>query len=643
MHNSSNNTPQKLDQSTNGVDDSRMMTIDYLRARLHSERLISKAAKEKSDELEKKVKDLEEQLKVVTLQRKRAEKTALVVLSYLDSIGINDISEAYESDSNEEESEWESNMETNINDELESSKIKGNGKESSGSEHDSTRSSSRSLSWKGRKESTRLLKKSVDSPTQTRTNLALLNSLPRHRLGKSCRQIRRRELRSTIEQSRNDSSNSNAQAVNGLECLNCYLNGLDFSNQESKKSPEKSTERGSRKNDFSHSFQAQTPECSSNNSTHERECNGEMERAIKHQAQLISCHEAQEKAQRDWEEKYGENNDSCEPGSHSDVTEERDETKAAVLQTAEVGSSHGRDHEQKTNVETNSQGKKPLMTQFSSFKISPDADRNVSEKHNFSEMQLSTSTLDFAFSVGTNNQSVLHTPRHSPYCHVDPSHSGSSIYESKPIQNQSGNFALVRHEEHAKLGSVLDALQEAKLMIKQHMNSLPKNGVSIERAIETSIPANTEADWLKLPVRCPGLFRVPTDHEGQVSNQNRFLGPVYPSESFSSTPNAGTAAVQGHPYISGHMGLRLGISRTDPYFTTPVLTPEFDISNRQPGFEFRDNISDIRNANSLPHSSFPDFFPRTSSNQTIYSQFSQHEIGDASHLNTYPSRIMRLD
>ena len=131
----------------------------------------------------------------MTLQRKRAEKTALVVLSYLDSIGINDISEAYESDSNEEESEWESNMETNINDELESSKIKGNGKESSGSEHDSTRSSSRSLSWKGRKESTRLLKKSVDSPTQTRTNLALLNSLPRHRLGKSCRQIRRRELR----------------------------------------------------------------------------------------------------------------------------------------------------------------------------------------------------------------------------------------------------------------------------------------------------------------------------------------------------------------------------------------------------------------------------------------------------------------
>ena len=93
-----------------------------------------------------------------------------------------------------------------------------------------------------------------------------------------------------------------------MECLNCYLNGLDFSNQESKKSPEKSTERGSRKNDFSHSFQAQTPECSSNNSTHERECNGEMERAIKHQAQLISCHEAQEKAQRDWEEKYGENN-----------------------------------------------------------------------------------------------------------------------------------------------------------------------------------------------------------------------------------------------------------------------------------------------------------------------------------------------
>lgn len=114
--------------------------------------------------------------------------------------------------------------------------------------------------------------------------------------------------RSTIEESRNDSGNSNAQAGNSLECLNCYLDGLDFRNQESKKSPEKSTERCSRKNEISHSVQARTPECNSSSSTHEHGCNGEMERAIKHQAQLISCHEAQEKAQRDWEEKYGEIN-----------------------------------------------------------------------------------------------------------------------------------------------------------------------------------------------------------------------------------------------------------------------------------------------------------------------------------------------
>lgn len=46
----------------------------------------------------------------MTLQRKRAEKAALDVYSYLDSLGVSDISEVYESDSNEEESQCESEM-----------------------------------------------------------------------------------------------------------------------------------------------------------------------------------------------------------------------------------------------------------------------------------------------------------------------------------------------------------------------------------------------------------------------------------------------------------------------------------------------------------------------------------------------------
>jgi len=149
----------------------------------------------------KQVEELEEQLKIVTFQRKRADKATLEVLSFLASQGISDISEVYESDSDQEESLCESNDGgCDASEEAEkfgSLKSKGNN-EASGSEsdHDSTASSGRALSWKGRKETARSSdKKKFDSSSRRRTGFAQIGSTQRLRHGKSCRQIKRREMR----------------------------------------------------------------------------------------------------------------------------------------------------------------------------------------------------------------------------------------------------------------------------------------------------------------------------------------------------------------------------------------------------------------------------------------------------------------
>ncbi|KMS98169.1 hypothetical protein BVRB_4g094970 [Beta vulgaris subsp. vulgaris] len=594
MQSSSNKSHENHDERTNGEDDSLMMTINYLRARLLSERSISKAAKERTDELAIRVKELEQQLKVVTLQRKRAEKAALDVFSYLESLGVSDISEVCDSDSNEEEPQCESDM-----DKGDTTK---DDKKYSGSEPESTPSFDRSLFWKGRKERTRLLeKKSLNSPVWSRTNLVQVNSSPRHRLGKSCRQIKKREPRSTVEETRRDSGKSAAQESSGVDCFDHCLDCLDFRSEESKKSPENCGDRYSQKEEISHSFQAQAQEYDAGSSTHERECSGEMKRALQHQAQLIRCYEAQEKAQRIWEQKYGENDDSCEPGDHSDVTEERDEGKAVVPQSIEADECDG--HDQKAGTETNSEGGR-LSAQFNSFKVSHDADPECSEEQNVSEMQ--------PFSVLNSNQSSKHAARHSLHAgEVDPLANDSASFEHQSLHT-NGPRALVPYEKHARMGMVLEALQEAKLLVKQKM-------IFAERPMETSAPANKEVDWLKLPVGCSGLFRVPTDPEVQAPSPIKFSSSDFPSEPTSSNFNSRTPPVQGHQYIPSPMGSRFGNHSGDPF------------SERQPryDFQFNTNVSapSPSNLSSNSNSSFPDFFPRMPSNQMMFSQFPGSEAG----------------
>ncbi|XP_021731469.1 uncharacterized protein LOC110698364 [Chenopodium quinoa] len=625
MQNTSDKSQVKQDERSNGEGDSRMITIEYLRARLLSERSISKATKERADELAKRVKELEDQLKVVTLRRKRAEKAALDVYSYLDSLGVSDISEVYESDSNEDESQYDSDMDngdtTKVNKAFGPLETEQNDREPLGLEPESTPSSGRSLSWKGRKDSTRLLdKKGLKSSIRSQTSLAQVNSSPRQRLDKSCRQIKRRESRSTIEEPRHDSSMSNAQDSNAMDCLDRGLDCLDFQSVGSRKSPERFGQRGSGKDKVSCSFETQAREYDAGSSSHEYECSGEMERAHQHQAQLIKCYEAQEKDQREWEEKYGENNDSCEPGSHSDVTEERDENKETVPQLVDVGACH--DH--KVGTQTNSVGRKLSITHFNSFKLSPDATSGSTEKHKFSEMQPSGSPApEFAFSATNSNQSLEHAARQSLQAgHDDPSYSGSVSCELQPPWKDDSR-SLVPHEEPSyRVKTVLEALHEAKLLIKQQINSFPDTKISVGRIIETSVPANGDVDWLNIPVGCPGLFRVPSAPDCQSLIQSTLPSSNHLSELTISALDTRPLAVQGHQYISCPLGSQLSSPGAESLFSTP------DIPNRQPRFDFQFNTNiSSGNSNELTSLVFPDFFPHMPSHQMMGSQFPRNNEG----------------
>lgn len=84
------------------AQDPTSMTIEFLRARLLAERAVSKSARAKLDGLADKVAELEEQLKIVSLQRKKAEQATADVLAILEENGFTDVSDAYDSSSDHE-------------------------------------------------------------------------------------------------------------------------------------------------------------------------------------------------------------------------------------------------------------------------------------------------------------------------------------------------------------------------------------------------------------------------------------------------------------------------------------------------------------------------------------------------------------
>ncbi|GAB2276857.1 hypothetical protein Dimus_011569 [Dionaea muscipula] len=652
MQNPANDALHKQDPRNNGgTEDSNLMTIEYLRVRLHSERSVSKAARERADDLTKRVEELEEQLAIVSLQRKRAEKATLDVLAVLENHGVSDISEALYSGSDDdgEGSNSESNNtgksklrmegESEGQELRESScdaKLNGDGKdELSGSERESTLSTGRSLSWRRRKEiDGSITKKYFESSLRRRTHFVQAgSSSPRQHIGKSCRQIQRKEIRSLVEESRYESTNMGSKDGDVKGSSSYPADCLD-SGSEKFKGRSSWNEKTFVDDQVSQTLESQG---------FEHDYDVEMERALKRQAQLIGQNEAQEKAQTEWEEKYRESTnstpDSCEPGNQSDVTEERDETRAASSQPAAVAA---RNTERKCEgaLAATSFSKEPSpFSHFNSFKLSPHADLETSQAPKFDEMpDCRAPASDFAFPV-INNMQMHHdsSENHILHSHPEPSlqaHPSHSLhgrhtlsYSASPSRasNAEGpemgreSYALVPREGSQRLERVLDDLQHMKMLLKKECStlSLPEGG-SKGWPVDPSVYARKEQAMLRIPVSSAALSRVPTDFESDYS-----MGLPHHHYPYLKAP-----LLRGGQYLPRSMTARPSASAFDQFYNIAAVADQQRVSAREPWSDFHREKSGWGNfAYSSYHEMVPQVRPSNESYEMSSSKFSSRAAG----------------
>ncbi|OEL24447.1 hypothetical protein BAE44_0014537 [Dichanthelium oligosanthes] len=294
------------------ADATTAMTIDFLRARLLSERSVSRAAKERADHLARRVAELEEQLRTVTAQRRKVERAAAEVLAILDSQGFARLSDAADDDS---ASEDEADAGGDPDAAAERGRGGGNAAQDamSGSELGAQAAAAQAggLSWKGRSgshdcERRRPLQQQLEGRQLRQRHghghrkgylySRAEDSSPKYHPGQSCRKIKRKELRSQTE----GEDIAPERAYDGQErsdCTVCTDEQPDFDGEVSQDGCGSSGNGGL--DDDGDRFAM----------VYEKD--GEMERVLEKQAELIGQYEAEENAQREWEKKFSQSQNSA--------------------------------------------------------------------------------------------------------------------------------------------------------------------------------------------------------------------------------------------------------------------------------------------------------------------------------------------
>ncbi|KAK3162526.1 hypothetical protein QOZ80_1BG0090570 [Eleusine coracana subsp. coracana] len=266
--------------------DSTAMTIDFLRARLLSERSVSRAAKERADELAKRVAELEEQVREVTAQRRQAERAAAEVFAILESQG--------HLLSDDDDGSGGSDL-----DQDDDAKSRGDTARASGEEEEQETAQSGTaqpggLSWKGRSGKAR---QQLKHKHHRRSYFYLLSSSdsssPKYRMGQSCRKNKRQTMLTSNEGRPASPGEGGAVAAPAESDKGRQDGSSDCTHdgQDEVGGDERSSGDGGGGGQYVIRY----------------EKDGEMERVLERQAELIGQYEEEEKAQREWEKQYNEN------------------------------------------------------------------------------------------------------------------------------------------------------------------------------------------------------------------------------------------------------------------------------------------------------------------------------------------------
>lgn len=505
------------------MGESSERTIQFLRARLSAERSLSKSAEDRADQMAKKVLELEEQLKLVTLQRTRAEKATSEVLAILENHGISDISEVFDSSSDHEEIGNES-KEVDVNEGAGSTissptKMKA---KSSGSDPREFPLISRSLSWKNCSSSPTSVEnaKFLEEGRRCISIVSTGGSYTKHRLGKSCRQMKQRKTRSA-EPLLSDTQ-VNVDVTNSV-----YASNLETVTAETMKA---GRQIEGKKEYFDNIVQDpldyQRKDANDVSGVHGIKRNVEMERALEHQACRRGEFEAEENAQREWEEKYKENkcysSDSVEQGNQSDITEERDEIREEPLEAASTIPSH--EQEGKSRKQQAGYNGEPVSRDFTGGTITKNLPSRYpphqyhdigyphEQKHVNSTLEPQNRGILEAQSNERRKQEWLEKNSFYPANSRPPQHQVAPI-SSVHVENRSGKGES--SQTSSSLGGVLYALQQAKLSIKQElqMRGSPTGGKPVVRSAASPVSAITAGNFMEIPVPSAGLSGVPSRSE----------------------------------------------------------------------------------------------------------------------------------
>ncbi|KAG6414848.1 hypothetical protein SASPL_122222 [Salvia splendens] len=590
-------------RKTENMEEPDSMTIEFLRARLLSERSVSKTARERAHELANRVAELEEQLKFVSLQREKAEKATSDILLVLKKHEIGVVSEEFDSSSEQEENSHDfeaRNGSLTMGEASTNLKSRNNEVEAySSSEIGSSPSTGRSLSWKSTRDSQHSVeKKKYLDPVRRRASFSSNGSSLR-RTGKSCRRIRRRDVRS-VEELQNDgtektthskgsSNGSDGEAVASPETSG-YANG--------KNPPEETVSvksNGTQKVN-GHYFGV-------------LEKDKDMESALLHQAQLIGRYEEEEKAQREWEERFRENNsgtqDSCDPGIYSDVTEERYETKSPELPGA-AATLDSDNQEVKQQAADASVSEPPQNSKGSTPAADDEKGSLRDDKHSTGIAAPESSASEFSFpktekrledfSGRAANEASRHRSRQYMSTEQVPEKTFQPFAGKSVLSGASSSFdlAVVPPETSTSLGSVLEALQRAKLSLNEKLSSSHQVAERTSGSvIQPPNPYTNTMNGFQIPFATPGLFRLPTDYQFEPtagvnpgiglqpifanfteqyveprSDVSRDLFHIAPSRSL--TPEIRSTAAPPHRFLSQP---RLGGGDPSPSTSTNHLDP----------------------------------------------------------------------
>ncbi|TVU19602.1 hypothetical protein EJB05_35761 [Eragrostis curvula] len=293
------------------ADATTAMTIDFLRARLLSERSVSRAAKERADQFASRVEQLEEQLRTVTAQRRKAERAAAEVLAILDSQGFGRFSDASDDSGSDADAEGSGAAEVGRGGDAPEDAMSGS---ELGGQAAAAAAQAGGLSWKGRavvpdwdrrrpqqQQKGRHLRQQRHGSGHRRGYFysRAADSSPKYHPGQSCRKIKKKELRSQTKCGEGKEDIARESAEDGQErsdCSVCTDEQPDLDGEVSQDGQGSSS--NGRVEDGSDQYDM---DC---------EKDGEMERMLEKQAELIGQYEAEENAQREWEKKFSESRDS---------------------------------------------------------------------------------------------------------------------------------------------------------------------------------------------------------------------------------------------------------------------------------------------------------------------------------------------